>query len=189
MSAKLTEAQFSMQCAFIAKNAAAWAGDLLTLSEHYGREANPQTVGRFTDEMRERLDRLDKWAGRSPAPATNVTGLADAIAERLRQREVEGWTPDHDDTHSRGELARAAACYALQAAQRCDVTPYDDLAGRRRWRIVNWAIKRFWPWGWGWWKPRDSRHDLIRGAALIIAEIERLDRASLATTEGSDNGR
>lgn len=71
---KLTEAQFSMQCAFIAKNAAAWAGDLLTLPEHYNKEADPRTVGRFTDEMRERLDRLDQWAGRTTQPQPRRVG-------------------------------------------------------------------------------------------------------------------
>lgn len=62
---RLTEAVFSMQCSFIAKNAAAWAGDILTLPEHYNREADAKTVARFTDEMRARLDRLDEWAGRA----------------------------------------------------------------------------------------------------------------------------
>lgn len=62
---RITEAQFSMQCSFIAKNAAAWAGDILTLQERYNREADAKTVARFTDEIRERLDRLDKWAGRA----------------------------------------------------------------------------------------------------------------------------
>ncbi|MGH6774726.1 hypothetical protein [Brucella tritici] len=61
---KLTNAQFSMQCAFIAKNAAAWAGDSLTLPEELNREIRPDTVSRFTDEIRERLDRLDEWSGR-----------------------------------------------------------------------------------------------------------------------------
>ncbi|WGG61894.1 hypothetical protein [Brucella intermedia] len=61
---KLTTSQFSMQCAFIAKNAAAWAGDALTLPERLNEEADVAAVARFTDEMRERLDRLDKWAGR-----------------------------------------------------------------------------------------------------------------------------
>lgn len=60
----LTEAQFSMQCSYIAKNAAAWAGDLLTLEENCHRAADPHTVARFTDEMRKRLDRLDQRAGR-----------------------------------------------------------------------------------------------------------------------------
>ena len=60
----MTEAQFSMQCSFIAKNAAAWAGDLLELPELYNRKADARMVARFTDAMRERLDRLDEWAGR-----------------------------------------------------------------------------------------------------------------------------
>lgn len=70
---KLTEALFSMQCSFIAKNAAAWAGDILTLPEHYNREADAKTVARFTDEMRARLDRLDEWAGRS-VPLPEIEG-------------------------------------------------------------------------------------------------------------------
>lgn len=69
---KLTEAQFSVQCSFIAKNAAAWAGDILTLPEHYNREADAKTVARFTDEMRVRLDRLDEWAGRVPDASTTT---------------------------------------------------------------------------------------------------------------------
>ena len=58
---RISQATFSMQCAFIAKNAASWAGDLLTLPEC---PAPPEMVARFTDEMRERLDQLDKMAGR-----------------------------------------------------------------------------------------------------------------------------
>jgi hypothetical protein len=64
MGEKLTEVQFSMQCAFIAKEAAAWAGDILILPERLNEEADFKNVARFTDKMRERLDRLDKWAGR-----------------------------------------------------------------------------------------------------------------------------
>jgi len=62
---KLTEAQFSMHCAFIAKNAAGWAADTLTLPERHNQPIDPATVARFTDDMRCRLDRLDEWAGRS----------------------------------------------------------------------------------------------------------------------------
>lgn len=62
---KLTEAQFSMFCSYIAKNAAAWAGDILTLPERYNREADPKNVALFTDEIRGKLDRLDEMAGRA----------------------------------------------------------------------------------------------------------------------------
>lgn len=39
--AKLTEVQFSAQCSYVAKNAAAWAGDVLTLPERCHRTADP----------------------------------------------------------------------------------------------------------------------------------------------------
>ena len=61
----LSEAEFARQCTFIAKNAAAWAGDILTLPELYSEHASASTVARFTDEMRARLDRLDGMAGRA----------------------------------------------------------------------------------------------------------------------------
>lgn len=80
------------------------------------------------------------------------------VAERRRQVEVEGWTPEHDDAHSHGELAQAAACYALGSRT----------ASR-------------WPWDAEWWKPTNRRRELVKAAALIIAEIERLDRAHTMT--------
>ncbi|WCK12376.1 hypothetical protein G6L41_008850 [Agrobacterium tumefaciens] len=99
-------------------------------------------------------------------------------AERARQIEKEGWSPEHDDNHSRGELARAAAYYALQAAQRSDETPYEDRPGRGRWRRTHLAIVRFWPWHWGWWKPVDRQRDLEKAGALIAAELDRVIRAA-----------
>ena len=62
---KMTKAQFAQQCAYIAKNASAWAGDTLTLPEYFNDPESAQTVSRFTDQMRGHLDLLDKWAGRS----------------------------------------------------------------------------------------------------------------------------
>lgn len=38
----------------------------------------------------------------------------DVLAERLRHKDVEGWTDEHEDTHKEGGLAAAAACYALE---------------------------------------------------------------------------
>lgn len=31
-------------------------------------------------------------------------------------------------------------------------------------------------YGYEWWKPTNRRRDLVKAAALILAEIERLDR-------------
>lgn len=38
-----------------------------------------------------------------------------------------------------------------------------------------------WPWNGRWWKPTNRRRDLIKAGALIVAEIERLDRAEPRT--------
>lgn len=85
----------------------------------------------------------------------------DVLAERQRQISAEGWTPEHDDEHANGEMAGAAACYAL--------------AGIQHWAREQ-AIASFWPWEKAWWKPTDPRRDMVKAGALILAEIERLDR-------------
>lgn len=92
----------------------------------------------------------------------------DVLAERRRQVEDEGWTPEHDDRHGEGELARAGVCYALHAVYG------DEFGGKEH-------APGPWPWDRKWWKPKTRRRDLVRAAALIIAELERLDR--LATPE------
>ena len=100
----------------------------------------------------------------------------DVLAERQRQINAEGWTQGHDDRHAVGELAGAAACYAMQAA-------LDSIGDRRLSRTVKATIGELWPWSAQWWKPTTNRRDLIKAAALIIAEIERLDRAALAAAK------
>jgi hypothetical protein len=112
--------------------------------------------------------------------------IDDVLAERERQKAAEGWTPEHNDKHGRGELAKAAACYAYFGAlpepvRECDRFPFPSMPPQpRRSDVV--VVQRAWPteWGWSWWKPKDRRRDLVRAGALIIAEIERLDRAEAA---------
>lgn len=85
-------------------------------------------------------------------------GIIAIAAERQRQIEVEGWTPDHDDRHALYELASAASAYAFIAS----------LSDRRDLEPPGW-----WPWSRTWWKPKDRRRDLERAGALIAAEIDR----------------
>lgn len=92
-------------------------------------------------------------------------GALDVALERQRQVAVEGWSPDHDDWHSFGDLALAGAAYAAHAA---------SYFASAAWLRV--AITCLWPWAATWWKPRDARADLVRAGALIVAEIDRLDR-------------
>lgn len=112
---------------------------------HQGREEEGQEI---EAELRKRIAELE--AGPSKA-------AVDVLAERRRQVEAEGWSPEHDDTHVRGEMMDAAICYLH----------------RRREEAA-------WPWDRSWWKPTDRRRDLVKAGALILAEIERLDRALLA---------
>lgn len=97
-----------------------------------------------------------------------MSAIEEVIAERERQKSVEGWTPEHDDIHTDGEMASAAACYALNGARE---------------RFADGIGPLFWPWERKWWKPKDRRRDLVRAAALIVAEIERLDRNQKPTIE------
>lgn len=82
-------------------------------------------------------------------------------AERQRQVEAEGWTAEHDDQHRTGQMADAAARYAV--------------AGGGTFPDERTAF--LWPWAGSWWKPGDKRRNLVKAGALILAEIERLDRA------------
>lgn len=106
-----------------------------------------------------------------PSPAGREEGLAarDVLAERQRQIDVEDWKPEHDDEHADGEMAMAAAAYAISSR-----------TGNSAW------ARSLWPWKEWWWKPKSARQDLVRAGALIIAEIERLDRA--LKTEKPDAG-
>lgn len=44
-----------------------------------------------------------------------------------------------------------------------------------------------WPWDFQWFKPSDDRRNLVKAGALILAELERLDRAhSIVATGGEE---
>jgi hypothetical protein len=96
----------------------------------------------------------------------------DVLAERQRQIGVEGWTPEHDDEHDGGEMAQAAACYAMGKAELRSTHRLSSQPNPAT------GIHRLWPWDIDWWRPSDRRRNLVKAGALILAEIERLDRAS-----------
>jgi hypothetical protein len=84
----------------------------------------------------------------------------DVLAERRRQITAEGWTPEHDDKYRHSEMLWAACCYVLNTIQKYNRVPFD------------------WPWRDEWWKPTEKRRDLVKAAALLLADIERLDRTA-----------
>jgi hypothetical protein len=105
--------------------------------------------------------------GSSGGTAESLSEAArDVLAERHRQINAEGWTAQHDDEHGDGAMAVAAACYAI--------------ADQRAIQVGTVELRKLWEWtGWSvqWWKPKDRRRNLVRAAALMLAEIERLDRS------------
>lgn len=108
-----------------------------------------------------------------PQGEGELRALDDIAAERRRQVEVEGWTLEHDDEHGDGALAEAAAVYATSR-------PIADENGHLT------SVGHLWPWSLSWFKPKGRRPDLVRAGALIVAEIERLDRR--ANPKETDHG-
>lgn len=98
----------------------------------------------------------------------------DVLAERQRQISVEGWGPERDDTYRHGELASAAASYAQCAGLQGEGATTENAFKE--------PFAENWPWSEAWWKPSaEPRRNLVKAGALILAEIERLDRAATNT--------
>lgn len=138
--------------------------EALELAKDYARLIRDEawgTAGKKFDELRTTLAALVQ-PPEAPA-AVEVSRLAwrDVLAERQRQISKEGWTPEHDDEHDEGDLSLAGAVYAVTKGYRADVPPA-------------------WPWEAAAFKPRDWRANLVRAGALVLAELERLDRLKAA---------
>ncbi|MEJ9339868.1 ead/Ea22-like family protein [Escherichia coli] len=123
----------------------------------YIAAASPETMLALLDELEAGEKRIAELEARAFNPA-----ILDVIAERQRQQSVEGWMPEHDDEHCNGELAMAAVCYINE-------TGTVNRNGGKPWG---------WPWDASWWKPNARRRNLVKAGALILAEIERIDRAA-----------
>lgn len=86
-----------------------------------------------------------------------MTGAERIAAERQRQIDSEGYTPEHDASHTDGELYDAAMAYIYATRG------YPD------------GGAMFWPWDKESFKPSgDQLHNLVRAGALIAAEIDRI---------------
>lgn len=93
----------------------------------------------------------------------------DVIAERRRQVEQEGYDHKHDDAYPGGQIAAYAAFYAMPPEVRelrADGYDFDTVGD---------AVC---PLTWTPPKTGDRRRELVKAGALILAEIERMDRAA-----------
>ena len=118
---------------------------------------------RFTNGVEKRKEHMD--------------GIHLIKAERERQMAAtgshgEGWTPEHDDGHDRGELAITAACYAVQG------TTAEVHQSQPSVRGPDYCIDA---WPFGVCDDKRKKHSRIRqltiAGALIAAEIDRKIRA------------
>jgi hypothetical protein len=98
------------------------------------------------------------------------TPIADIVTER-QDLSTAGLLPSHELKPN--DLPKAAAALAL--------------AGVPRYAKAGWP-ELFWPWRRPRFRPASSRENLVRAGALILAEIERLDRqASLDVGNANAN--
>lgn len=119
------------------------------------------------------VEKLMDAAGlcRRCAEPTDTRGVKDVLAERQRQIKSEGYSPESDDAYWQNDLVKAAVCYAWP------MYPMREGVGEDPHDQRKWAPD-LWPWEARHWKPKDRRSNLVRAGALILAEIERLDRAA-----------
>ncbi|WP_204377907.1 ead/Ea22-like family protein [Enterobacter kobei] len=152
---KPTYEELEARCAVLAAENAGLKGALA---------AKDSTIATQQQEIRTLLNALEaaeKRIAELEGGAFNPA-ILDVVAERQRQKTIEGWTPEHDDEHCNGELAMAAVCYINE-------TGTVNRNGGKPWG---------WPWDASWWKPNARRRNLVKAGALILAEIERIDRAA-----------
>ena len=105
--------------------------------------------------------------GPEPTPSTLPYSVAttDVINERQRQITVEQYNAAHDERYTL-ELRDAAVCYVESAKRHKTERGQAELK----------ELPHSWPWPAKFWKPKSERQDLVRAAALLIADIDRLDR-------------
>jgi hypothetical protein len=88
----------------------------------------------------------------------------DVLAERQSQRAK--WGDANDDEHY-WEITEAAICYAQGFAT-----------------LTRHTFEQRWPWEHSAFKPRGRRENIVRATAMLIAELDRIDRAAIASQKG-----
>lgn len=112
-------------------------------------------------------------------------GAADVLTERLRQVRKEGWSAEHDAEHGDGSLAMAAALYAAPEPLFKRSEDANDEVDDASFDYVD-----PWPWDKDW--DKRSKHSRRRcleiAGALILAELDRMDREPFRRGGGDSRG-
>lgn len=114
----LTNARFAQTAAYLAKNAAHWAGDCLALQERWAEPIPAGVAARFTDEIRQVLDTIDHDAG-VPKPEADDSSFMPGDGAIYR----------HNKT---GRYYRVLMCARLEATEQ-HLTIYQHIDGTMPW--------------------------------------------------------
>lgn len=131
-----------------------------------------------------------------PAPIRTPRILHEIHLERARQVDKKGYSVEQDMRFEWNELARGAAAYCLaQAARNYKGTPRshvhltlgEDESGKTRVTVripMDVLAHELWPFDVDdTFKPHSHRRNLIKAAAMIVAELEAIDRREAALQE------
>lgn len=128
-------------------------------------------VSREPDDVR-RL--VAEYRAGGPKPPV-LSGAAMIAVKRQRQITAHGYDASNDDAYERGQLICAAMCYASVPLLRLTYKP--DAAEAQ---VIE-MMSATWPWDEEFWNPdADAVENLVNAGALIAAEIDRLQRLSVA---------
>ncbi len=105
---------------------------------------------------------------------TNGKSPIEMITAERQAQLAKGYNAAHDDQHSAGELAAAAACFALGSTQVSSAEATGE-------------VRNLWPdeWPTGILGTNTRMRQLVVAGALIAAEIERLQRAHFAAIDAA----
>ncbi len=121
-------------------------------------------------QLTRKLEHLEHLGG-----GADLTAIDLVVSERIRQFEVEGYTPSHDDENRReGQLSAAGACYALHASRMALVHSRTGSLEER-----HSAVHPVWPFNPLAWKPASMRRTQVKATALNLAELARQIRAGI----------
>lgn len=95
-------------------------------------------------------EELLKLEGKETSEICVISAIDLIRQERKRQVEEEGWTAEQDSQYTKGELANAAACYAMDESNLGHYWSY--------------YIRILWPFDLTWFKrsPSNRKRDLVK---------------------------
>jgi len=88
------------------------------------------------------------------------------IGEERCEQILQGYTSEHDDKHTNGELLEAALAYVMAGVETDEFDQVD----------VEEGMRDAYPWPESWHPSEDPIRNLTIAAALLTAEIDRLLR-------------